>query len=43
MNNKSIRQVIIGVLVAIGILASMLFAGGAPSDFAHGVPTATPR
>lgn len=40
MQAKTVVRIVGRVLVAVGILASMMLAGAAPSDFANG---AAPR
>ncbi len=42
MNRNRVARATTQVIVAIGILMTMLLAGGAPGDFANGgVPTPT--
>ena len=41
MNRTPIARLVIRGLIAAGILLSMLMAGAAPSDFAHGIAAAT--
>lgn len=41
MTRTRVARTTAQVLVALGILLSMLLAGGAPSDFANRVPTPT--
>jgi hypothetical protein len=42
MNRRAVTRIVVRCLVTVGIAATLLLAGGAPSDFT-GAPTPTPQ